>query len=86
MIPNQVNVFRIILAGHSQYYPTKHQYAKDCVLCEVELNIYITRVSVLKVLTCRGLRPMSNKRRKKNLLHRSNDNRFYLGLILEDDA
>jgi len=42
MIPNQVNAFRIILAEHSQYYPIQHQYAKDFVLCEVELNIYKT--------------------------------------------
>jgi len=41
MIPNQVNVFCIILAGHSQYFPTQQKYAEYCVLCEVELNLYI---------------------------------------------
>ena len=78
MFPNQVNVFRIILPGKSQYYPTQQKYAEYCVLCAVELNLYIectyiyiyiyiykTGISVLRVLTCRGLRPMSNKRRRK---------------------
>jgi len=41
MIRNKVNILRIILAVHSQYYSTQHKYAKDCVLREVELNLYI---------------------------------------------
>lgn len=68
MIPNQVNVLRIILAGHRQYFPTQQKYAEYCVLCEVKLNLYIrysyiniTGISVFKVLTWRGLRPISNK-------------------------
>jgi hypothetical protein len=48
MIPNQVNVSHKILIRQSQYFPGQHKHAGDCVLCEVELILYIGYIYIYR--------------------------------------